>query len=95
MKHHHFMLPLFGCLFRNADDLAHLRAVKIDKHQAFQESSNMHSYFVSAKTGDSVNTCFYRLAAELAGVPLTKAELEATTVRFPILTQRYSIFLSS
>jgi Ras-related protein Rab-28 len=57
-----------------------LRAVKIEKHSSFQEANRAHSYFVSAKTGDSIQTCFHRIAAELANVPLTKAELEATTV---------------
>ena len=34
----------------------------------------MHLFFVSAKTGDSVNACFARLAAGLAGVTLSKAD---------------------
>ncbi len=64
-----------------ADDLAHMRAVKLDKHNQFADANAMRSYFVSAKTGDNINTCFYRVAAELAGVSLTKAELEASSVR--------------
>lgn len=32
---------------------------------------------MSAKTGDNVAQCFYRVAADLAGVVLTKPELEA------------------
>ena len=39
------------------------------------------SAFMSAKTGDSVSSCFYRVAAELAGVVLTKPELEVRKLR--------------
>jgi Ras-related protein Rab-28 len=70
-------MPLLA-LVGNKNDLAHLRAVKLDKHTAFSDANKMHSYFVSAKSGDAVNTCFTRLAAELANVPLSKADLEAT-----------------
>ena len=31
---------------------------------------------MSAKTGDNVLQCFYRVAADLAGVTLTKPEIE-------------------
>ena len=31
---------------------------------------------MSAKTGDNVSQCFYRVAADLAGVTLTKPEIE-------------------
>ena len=34
---------------------------------------------MSAKSGDSVGSCFYRLAADLAGVVLTKPELEVAS----------------
>ena len=37
----------------------------------------MHSnYYVSAKTGDQVNTVFMQAAANLAGIKLTKPELD-------------------
>jgi Ras-related protein Rab-28 len=61
-----------------------MRAVKLDKHNQFADGNAMRSYFVSAKTGDNINTCFYRVAAELAGVSLTKAELEASSVRLSL-----------
>lgn len=38
-----------------------------------------YSYFVSAKNGDHVNSTFYRIAADLAGIVLTKSELESNT----------------
>mmetsp|Transcript_7219 Transcript_7219/g.11437 ORF Transcript_7219/g.11437 Transcript_7219/m.11437 type:complete len:225 (-) Transcript_7219:413-1087(-) len=63
-------------LVGNKIDLNHIRTVKPDKHMAFADENGMYSYFMSAKTGDNVNTCFYRIAADLAGVVLTKPELE-------------------
>jgi len=57
----------------------HLRAVPLDKHNKFATDNGMYSYFVSAKTGDGVNTAFYRVAADLAGVVLTKPEIEVQT----------------
>lgn len=37
------------------------------------------SAFISAKTGDQVSQCFFRIAADLADVTLTKPELEVAT----------------
>ena len=34
---------------------------------------------MSAKTGDNVSQCFFRVAADLAGVVLTKPELEVSS----------------
>lgn len=53
-----------------------MRAVKLDKHNLFSDENDMYSYFMSAKTGDSVSSSFYRIAADLAGVVLTKPEIE-------------------
>lgn len=61
---------------RPAADLNHMRAVKLDKHNAFADENDMYSYFVSAKTGDNVNAAFHRIAADWAGVVLTKPEME-------------------
>ena len=63
-------------LIGNKTDLNHMRAIKLDKHNQFVEENGMYSAFMSAKTGDSVSSCFYRVAADLAGVVLTKPELE-------------------
>merc|ERR1712166_1418546 len=68
--------PYLG-LIGNKMDLNHLREVSTDKHKAFATDHGMSSYFVSAKTGDHVNQCFFRVAADLAGVILTKPELES------------------
>ena len=39
----------------------------------------MFSCFMSAKTGDNVSQCFHRVAADLAGVVLTKPEIEVAS----------------
>ena len=41
----------------------------------------MVSFFVSAKTGDNIVPSFTRIAADLAGVSLSKPDLEVATVR--------------
>ncbi|XP_072476354.1 ras-related protein Rab-28 isoform X2 [Notamacropus eugenii] len=78
-------------LVGNKIDLEHMRTVKPDKHLRFCQENGLSSHFVSAKTGDSVtascermmNTwddsvflCFQRVAAEILGIKLNKAEIE-------------------
>ncbi|CAB1421122.1 unnamed protein product [Pleuronectes platessa] len=63
-------------LVGNKIDLEHMRTVKADKHQRFCQENSLISQFVSAKTGDSVNLCFQRVAADILGVKLNKAEIE-------------------
>ena len=66
----------YVALIGNKTDLNHMRTVKPEKHSAFAEENDMYSYTMSAKTGDQVNACFYRIAADLAGVVLTKPEVQ-------------------
>ena len=66
-------------LIGNKTDLNHLRTVKVEKHNQFADENEMFSCFMSAKTGDNVSQCFYRVAADLAGVVLTKPELEVAS----------------
>ncbi|XP_058654707.1 ras-related protein Rab-28 isoform X2 [Onychostoma macrolepis] len=63
-------------LIGNKIDLEHMRTVKMEKHQRFCQENGLISQFVSAKTGDSVFLCFQRLAAEISGIKLNKAEME-------------------
>ncbi|XP_021141823.1 ras-related protein Rab-28 isoform X6 [Columba livia] len=63
-------------LVGNKVDLEHMRTVKVDKHQRLCQENNFSSHFVSAKTGDSVFLCFQRIAADILGIKLNKAELE-------------------
>lgn len=66
----------YMALMANKQDLAHLRTVKIEKHNQFADENDLYSYFVSAKNGEQVQPSFYRIAADLAGITLTKPELE-------------------
>mmetsp|Transcript_54397 Transcript_54397/g.145637 ORF Transcript_54397/g.145637 Transcript_54397/m.145637 type:complete len:233 (-) Transcript_54397:80-778(-) len=66
----------YSALMANKQDLGHIRAVKNEKHNQFAEENDLHSYLVSARTGDQVQLSFYRIAADLAGVTLTKPEME-------------------
>ncbi|XP_044152389.1 ras-related protein Rab-28 isoform X2 [Bufo gargarizans] len=68
--------PPFVALVGNKIDLEHMRTVKADKHQRFCQENGLGSFFVSAKTGDSVFLCFQRVAAEILGIKLNKAEME-------------------
>ncbi|RUS69614.1 hypothetical protein EGW08_022627 [Elysia chlorotica] len=63
-------------LVGNKSDLEHMRTVKSDKHLKFAQDHNMTSYFISAKTGDSVSLCFQKIAADILQVKLTKPEVE-------------------
>mmetsp|Transcript_36907 Transcript_36907/g.97640 ORF Transcript_36907/g.97640 Transcript_36907/m.97640 type:complete len:227 (+) Transcript_36907:13-693(+) len=66
-------------LVGNKTDLAHLRAVRVDDHNRFADENELFSCFMSAKTGDNVSQCFHRVAADLAGVVLTKPEIEVAS----------------
>lgn len=66
-------------LIGNKIDLEHMRIVKADKHAEFALSNEMHSFFISAKTGDQVHFCFRKIAAEILGVKLSKSEVEKTS----------------
>ncbi|XP_071948532.1 ras-related protein Rab-28-like [Antedon mediterranea] len=66
-------------LVGNKMDLEHIRAVKQDRHHKLCSEHNLLSHFVSAKTGDSINLCFKKLAADILGLKLTKSDLEQTT----------------
>uniref|UniRef100_A0A8C4RQS8 RAB28, member RAS onco family n=1 Tax=Erpetoichthys calabaricus TaxID=27687 RepID=A0A8C4RQS8_ERPCA len=63
-------------LVGNKIDLEHMRTVKADKHQRYCQENGISSHFVSAKTGDSVYLCFQRVAADILGIKLNKAEME-------------------
>jgi len=68
-------MPYVG-LVGNKTDLAHSRVVSRDKHNLFAEENDTHSFFMSAKNGDMVNSCLYRIAADLSGITLTKTECD-------------------
>ncbi|KAM4854543.1 ras-related protein Rab-28 isoform 2-T2 [Thomomys bottae] len=68
----HPLVALVG----NKIDLEHMRTVKPEKHLRFCQENGFSSHFVSAKTGDSVFLCFQKVAAEILGIKLNKAEIE-------------------
>jgi Ras-related protein Rab-28 len=70
-------------LIGNKCDLKHLRTVKQSKHTTFADENQMFSYFVSAKTGDNLRSSFTRISADLAGIVLSKTELDATAAVIP------------
>ncbi|XP_024429547.1 ras-related protein Rab-28 isoform X1 [Desmodus rotundus] len=67
--------PLIA-LVGNKIDLEHMRTVKPEKHLRFCQENGFSSHFVSAKTGDSVFLCFQKVAAEILGIKLNRAEIE-------------------
>lgn len=50
--------------------------MKADKHAQFADDNQLYSYFVSAKSGDHVQQAFYRIAADLAGIVLSKSDID-------------------
>ena len=62
-------------LVGNKIDLIHLRQIKVDKHNACAQEKGLKPFFVSAKSGEKVNSMFMQIAAELAGVKLSSAEI--------------------
>jgi Ras-related protein Rab-28 len=69
----------YVALVGNKTDLSHIRTVRPNKHAQFCDENETHSFFLSAKNGENVNTCFFRVAASLAGVAMSKPEIESTT----------------
>eukprot|EP00128_Syssomonas_multiformis_P007001 Colp12_sorted_trinity150504_noHs@25074 len=69
----------YVALVGNKTDITHMRTVKLDKHAQFAAEHGMHSFQVSAKTGDDVQLCFHKIAADLAGVTLSKPDFEVAT----------------
>ncbi|BFY97012.1 hypothetical protein BsWGS_00051 [Bradybaena similaris] len=66
----------YMALIGNKRDLEHMRTVKEDKHQKFAQEHSAISYFVSAKTGESVSFCFQKIASDILQVRMSKPEVE-------------------
>eukprot|EP00638_Chattonella_subsalsa_P019579 CAMPEP_0117857062 /NCGR_PEP_ID=MMETSP0950-20121206/1648_1 /TAXON_ID=44440 /ORGANISM="Chattonella subsalsa, Strain CCMP2191" /LENGTH=244 /DNA_ID=CAMNT_0005706341 /DNA_START=20 /DNA_END=755 /DNA_ORIENTATION=+ len=73
----------YVALIGNKSDLNHMRAVRQDSHNQFADENDMFGFMMSAKSGDQVSACFYRIAAALSGVVLTRPELEVATEVIP------------
>ena len=70
-------------LVGNKLDLQHMRMVPVSSHNRFTDENDMFGYQLSAKSGDQVGGAFFRIAATLAGVPITKGELESQNPVMP------------
>ena len=72
----------------NKNDLEHLRTVKKERHMEFAQENGMANFFLSAKSGDQVNFCFQKIAADILGVRLSKHEVEQSNrvIRADIVT---------
>ena len=70
--------PLVG-LVGNKNDMRHLTVVRSEQHNKFKDENGFESFMISAKTGDNIKQTFNRIAASLAGITLTKAELEMSS----------------
>lgn len=63
-------------LVANKSDLEHMRNVTREKHSTYATEHKFGSYYVSAKTGESVPICFKSLAADILGVKLSRVQTE-------------------
>ena len=54
-------------LVANEIDMEHLRVIKSDRHHKFAQDNGLLTYAVSAKTGEGVNLCLQKIAADLLG----------------------------
>ncbi|CAI2378416.1 unnamed protein product [Moneuplotes crassus] len=69
--------PPLMALMGNKIDLNHMQAVKQEEHEQFAEENRLYNFYVSAKTGDQIEACFYKIAADLSGVKLSKEMIES------------------
>eukprot|EP00051_Salpingoeca_urceolata_P000913 m.37220 g.37220 ORF g.37220 m.37220 type:complete len:226 (+) comp11084_c0_seq3:308-985(+) len=70
-------------LVANKSDLSHMRAVSPAKHQAFVKENDCLEFTVAAKSGDQLAFMFKRVAGEITGYKLTKAELQQEQLIVP------------
>ncbi|PAA64738.1 hypothetical protein BOX15_Mlig013761g3 [Macrostomum lignano] len=63
-------------LVGNKMDLEHLRTVKADRHEKLCQEKNLSSHFTSAKTGDSVNAMFMKVAAAILKITLRQNDID-------------------
>jgi Ras-related protein Rab-28 len=75
--------PPYIVLCANKSDLKHNPAVQTSKHNRSSDENCNISFYVSAKTGSGVAPMFNRIAADLSGYVLTKAELEQSSAVLP------------
>ena len=62
-------------LFGNKSDLNHLAKINLEKHNSFAKDHKMDAYIGSAKTGDQLSQAFYKIAADLSDIKVSKAQI--------------------
>ena len=67
--------PVVTGLVANKSDMMHSCEVSTVEHNRFADENRMHSYRLSAKSGDQVHACFTRVAALLAGVKMSGTDI--------------------
>ena len=67
-------------LIANKTDLKHMAQVSLVKHTQFLEENDMLSFQISAKSGDQIQLCFFKVAAHLLGIEDAVPTTEATTM---------------
>ena len=60
-----------------------MATVKNNQHTKFAEENNMVSFLMSAKNGDQVKHCFWKISASLASVPFHRFEQESQPLIVP------------
>jgi Ras-related protein Rab-28 len=70
-------------LIGNKNDLRHMAAVKNTQHSKFADENSMVAFLMSAKNGDQVKHCFWKIAATLGNVPFYRFEQESQAVVIP------------
>ncbi|KAF7278771.1 hypothetical protein GWI33_008003 [Rhynchophorus ferrugineus] len=63
-------------VFGNKCDIEHKRSVRLDKTNNFIHEHQLTNYFVSAKTGENVNSSFTEVLAKYFNVSLTRIDRE-------------------
>ena len=51
--------------------------MKVSRHKDLCDTENLESCYASAKTGDGLHTMFYHITAAVAGIKISKTELES------------------
>ena len=75
-------------LVANKIDMEHLRVIKSDRHHKFAQDNGLLTYAVSAKTGEGVNLCLQKIAADLLGGKTSRLTLDSNTQHSRNTTQQ-------
>mmetsp|Transcript_23439 Transcript_23439/g.23637 ORF Transcript_23439/g.23637 Transcript_23439/m.23637 type:complete len:232 (+) Transcript_23439:201-896(+) len=80
----------YCALVGNKNDLKHLSTVNFESHTRFAVENEMASFLMSAKSGDQVRQAFTKVAAALAGVYVSKADLDCGSSVVPAQIVNYT-----